>query len=704
MQYPVKVVYDDGHSIQEGYFYLNGAEMTGLTIVSQNPWEIDAIWSDGSYTDVTDLCTFTYNGNTVLIEYNGFFITGELAIESTDPLSVFMEYSDGSEFDVTEDCQITYDGDEIIVEYEELVVSGAWLIVSNLQITTPPTKTSYIANEEIDYSGIVVKYVHSDGSEHDVTKYCDFDPASGTVITQTTYATISCAPPLEPYVYDQNSGYINNGIWQVELPTSTYIDIYQVQAGHKYWLTLGAKVGSRFRAMFTTIDISQASSNVTGTSIINANNPATYASVTYTPSSNGYIAVAKDNAGVSGLYTYLFDTSATNKTERVMLPLIVGTLSSIEVTNMPTKTLYNSGEAIDYSGIKIKAIYIDVEGKETVKEIDTANTIFSLPEDSIVTIDTPETILVSYTDNEITVSTTFSITLHIIKELIITPPTKTSYIIGEALDYTGLNVIGKYTDNVQQDITSLVSCDFPHGTRVRHSTYYSLQPTPNIITISYIEGVDSASNTFLIDIEIPRQVDFTFYTQTSNGNKRAVSLPNINPQTFEYQEAYNCAFILSDLFFNPYYEFKMVLYGATRTVTETIIASSPENKQYPSKIEPNCTLKLIFSNATFTYTHVLPCYEPGDSSYYYYSSMGYKCVLSSDYMTMLTQIQTWISILIRCGYIFSTPPNVSTASEIEAQYQIRLTNRSYTSLVTWIKHEGDDYFDWTEEEEWIYDE
>ena len=460
MQYPVKVVYDDGHSIQEGYFYLNGAEMTGLTIISQNPWEIDAIWSDGSYTDVTDLCTFTYNGNTVLIEYNGFFVTGELAIESTDPLSVFMEYSDGSEFDVTEDCQITYDGDEIIVEYEELVVSGAWLIVSNLQITTPPTKTSYTANEEIDYSGIVVKYVHSDGSEHDVTKYCDFDPASGTVITQTTYATISCAPPLEPYVYDQNSGYINNGIWQVELPTSTYIDIYQVQAGHKYWLTLGAKVGSRFRAMFTTIDISQASSNVTGTSIINANNPATYASVTYTPSSNGYIAVAKDNAGVSGLYTYLFDTSATSKTESVTLPLSVATLASIAVTTMPDQTDYRDGAAIDFSGIAITATMSDGGTRPVNAEDCTFSPIEGTAFDSSSLV-----VTVSYELGGITAITTFNL-CPVTLVSINASPNNQQYVYGEQLSYSTIEVTGLYSDNSTEDVTSLASFNPVAGTTV----------------------------------------------------------------------------------------------------------------------------------------------------------------------------------------------------------------------------------------------
>ncbi len=469
---------------------LNEAVITGLTIVSQNPWEIAAIWSDGSYTDVTDLCTFTYDGNTVLIEYDGFSITGELTIESTDPLSVIMEYSDGSEFDVTEDCQITYNGYEIIVEYEDLIVS-TWLVASNLQIVTPPTKTSYIANEEIDYSGIVVKYVHSDGSEHDVTNYCDFDPASGTVITQTTYATISCAPPLEPYVYDQNSGYINNGIWQVENPTGTYIDIYEVQAGHKYWLTLGATVGSRFRAMFTTTDISQASSNVTGTSIINANNPATYASATYTPSSNGYIAVAKDNVGVSGLYTYLFDTSATSKTESVTLPLSVATLASIAVTTMPDQTDYRDGAAIDFSGIAITATMSD----GGTRPVNAEDCTFSPVEGTAFDSSSP-VVTVSYELGGIIASTTFELGLVALTGITIGTLLQSNYGYGETLILDGTPVTANYSDNSTEDVTlsSGVSFSPASGTLVTVNT-------DTTITVTYTNAAgETATEIFSITI------------------------------------------------------------------------------------------------------------------------------------------------------------------------------------------------------------
>lgn len=114
--------------------------------------------------------------------------------------------------------------------------------------------------------------------------------------------------PLVPYEYDYNIGYIDNGTWKYENPTNTYTDLYEVEGGHSYFLSLGENVGSRFRAMFTTTDLSTVTSgNITGTRIYNINNPTPHASVTYTTTEDGYIAVAKDNVGKSGVISYLFD-------------------------------------------------------------------------------------------------------------------------------------------------------------------------------------------------------------------------------------------------------------------------------------------------------------------------------------------------------------------------------------------------------------
>ena len=132
--------------------------------------------------------------------------------------------------------------------------------------------------------------------------------ADGQLITGTL-ATAA----LEPYEYDYNCGYIDNGVWKYERPTQTYIDIYEVIEGHNYFFTLGVNVGSRYRVMFTTTDITRLSGgSITGEKIVDAGRdaPVGLENFKYVPSSNGYLMVGKDNVGKTGIKTYLYDITA----------------------------------------------------------------------------------------------------------------------------------------------------------------------------------------------------------------------------------------------------------------------------------------------------------------------------------------------------------------------------------------------------------
>ena len=59
-------------------------------------------------------------------------------------------------------------------------------IPTGIEITTPPTKTSYKAGEKISLSGMVVKANYSDGSSQDITSQCTFSPAAGTAVYEDT--------------------------------------------------------------------------------------------------------------------------------------------------------------------------------------------------------------------------------------------------------------------------------------------------------------------------------------------------------------------------------------------------------------------------------------------------------------------------------------------------------------------------------------
>ena len=63
---------------------------------------------------------------------------------------------------------------------------GKTVFPTGIEFTSPPTKTTYNAGENIDLTGIVVTATFSDGSAQDVTSECTFTPSSGTVVYENT--------------------------------------------------------------------------------------------------------------------------------------------------------------------------------------------------------------------------------------------------------------------------------------------------------------------------------------------------------------------------------------------------------------------------------------------------------------------------------------------------------------------------------------
>ena len=115
---------------------------------------------------------------------------------------------------------------------------------------------------------------------------------------------------LTPHCFDLSGGYVQSGVWTIGSDTVCYSDVYRVSAGTAYLISLGGAVGTRFRSMFSAEDTSTAVDRVVGKTIYNGNNPAPYSRVTYVPDSDGFITIAKDNAGVAGIRTYVFDLAA----------------------------------------------------------------------------------------------------------------------------------------------------------------------------------------------------------------------------------------------------------------------------------------------------------------------------------------------------------------------------------------------------------
>lgn len=115
---------------------------------------------------------------------------------------------------------------------------------------------------------------------------------------------------LTPLEFDWNVGWVATGVWTYESPTDSYCDIYEVVNGHNYTITLGNTVGTRFRCMTTDVDIREVTSGkVTGVNVNNVSDPAAQATKSFTSTVDGYLVIAKDNVGVTGIMTYVMDRS-----------------------------------------------------------------------------------------------------------------------------------------------------------------------------------------------------------------------------------------------------------------------------------------------------------------------------------------------------------------------------------------------------------
>ena len=626
---PTKTTYRDGETIS----------YTGLVVT--------ATYSDNSTSDVTSSCTFspvagktfdsisdtsvtiTYregltekttslNLNVVLlssiavttpptkttyrdgetISYTGLVVTATYSDNSTSDVTSSCTFSPvaGKVFNSNTDTSVTITYREGLTEKTTSLTLEAESVSTLLRITTPPNKTAYTVGESLDYTGIVVSAIYEDGTQHDVTSYCDFSPAQGaTVTSELNQATITCAPPLEPYVYDYAKGYVDAGVWKYQNPTNTRVDIYRVLNGHTYWVTLGKTVGSRFRAMFTTTDVTQLTSNVTGTTIINTNNPAAYASKIYTPTADGYIIVAKDNTYTDGLMSYLYDANA-QKTESITLSLAVGSPVSIAVTTNPTKMAYINGEEISYAGMVVTGRYsnggaADVTSLCTISPA--AGKIFDSATDTNVSI----------TLNGLSASLTLAVkTLTGIQ--VASYPSRTAYKAGDIISYAGLAVNAVYSDSSTSDVTSDCSIAPPAGKAFDSST----DTHPVISYQGYQAGLTLSLDTSSMTLQITSNPTKTSYMSDEALDYTGLAVKAVYDDETETDVTNQC--VITPSAGSPFEEYIDIAYnGAHATLELTRI--------YVRSLLVNPPTKLIYSEGealNFTGLSVKAFYSNADSS------------------------------------------------------------------------------------------
>lgn len=160
-------------------------------------------------------------------------------------------------------------------------------------------------------------------------------------------------------------------------------------------------------------------------------------------------------------------------------------LSSIEITEEPTKTTYYKGEEFDPTGMVVTAEYSD-STKKAVEGYTHSSIVgmwTSLDEENPIA---GYTVDITYTEDKVTKHTTQYITMRndepmlapeLVSIEITTPPTKIEYLEGETFDKAGMVVTATYNDGSKQIVTDY-TCS-PDG---------ELTVNTSEIVITYKEG------------------------------------------------------------------------------------------------------------------------------------------------------------------------------------------------------------------------
>lgn len=193
--------------------------------------------------------------------------------------------------------------------------------LSSISIATKPSKETYYVGDSLDTSGLQLTLTYSDGSTETVT-----------------------------------SGFTTSGFSSTTAGTKTVTVTYEGKT-------------TTFTVTVNTPAISLSSTNKTmkigDTATLTVTTTPSGQSVTWTSSntsvatvSNGTItAKAAGTATVTAKFTYNGHTYSQTCTVTVSAPEV--TLISVSVAAMPTKTVYEIGDTLNTSGLKLKLTYSD---------------------------------------------------------------------------------------------------------------------------------------------------------------------------------------------------------------------------------------------------------------------------------------------------------------------------------------------------------
>ena len=351
-------------------------------------------------------------------------------------------------------------------EYSQTCTVTVNKIVSSLSKgSTSPTKTTYTAGESFDPTGLTITATYTDSTQGNVTSSVVWTPdplTAGTTSVTGTFggksvvvSGLTVEAPTEPVIIDSNS----------DLSVGDYVVLRTAAGvGVTGWNNNKDATVSETESQWKKFYVASASSSgftlkdETANSFIaspSGSNQFLYGSAaTCSTDSEGHL-ICNNRYLCKNSTNYRFYTSVDN-----YLPFFIykvpgssstKTLSSISVSTAPTKTSYYAGQTFDPTGLVIRRNYSDSTYDTYTYANHTSEFSFT-PSTSTALTTSNTSVSITYGGKTCTQSISVSaVTLTSIA--VSTAPTKTTYVVDETFDPTGLVITRNYSNSTSDTYT-----------------------------------------------------------------------------------------------------------------------------------------------------------------------------------------------------------------------------------------------------------
>jgi len=415
-------------------------------------------------------------------------------------LGIRIIFADGSSINVTEGFTVTPESftvsgsADVTVEYYGFTESFTVTVyaaetdveITGITVAKNPNKTSYYVGDSIISEGLTLNVTYSDGSVEMVTRGYTFLPSTvlrsgyntisveyggkqtsfsvyGTEVTLTKIS-VSQKPSKTSYTVGESlntsglrlTATYNNGTTETISYGYTCSPTYLSSTGTKtITVSYGGKTASFTvtvnEAVLTSISVSQKPSKTSYYVGETLNTSGLRLTATYSNGSTETISYGYTCSPtyLSSAGTKTITVSYGGKTTSFTVSVNEVTLTSISVSQKPTKTEYNSGESLNTSGLRLTAKYSD-GSTETISYGYTCSP-------TTLTGSGTKTITVSYGGK----TTSFTVTIKAVTVISITLtsyPRNMTYEVGSTLDTSGMILTLNYSNGTIQNVTSGFTC------------------------------------------------------------------------------------------------------------------------------------------------------------------------------------------------------------------------------------------------------